>query len=142
MKGKTALVTGSTGGIGLAMIEALARAGCNVVLHGLEPAAAMEETPFGLVDNWLGDIRDVRRRHAHELETLPDETARFDRLVELNVMHQVLNLARTPVIQAAWRQGQRPMIHGAVFGMHDGLLRTLVTEVCTNARADALIPLV
>ena len=105
-------------------------------------AAAMEETPFGLVDNWLGDIRDVRRRHAHELETLPDETARFDRLVELNVMHQVLNLARTPVIQAAWRQGQRPMIHGAVFGMHDGLLRTLVTEVCTNARADALIPLV
>ena len=105
-------------------------------------AAAMEETPFGLVDNWLGDIRDVRRRHAHELETLPDESARFDRLVELNVMHQVLNLARTPVIQAAWRQGQRPMIHGAVFGMHDGLLRTLVTEVCTNARADALIPLV
>jgi carbonic anhydrase len=57
-------------------------------------------------------------------------------------MHQVLNLARTPVIQMAWRHGRRPMIHGAVFGVHDGLLRTLVTEVCTNTQADALIPLV
>ena len=105
-------------------------------------AAAMGETPFGLVDNWLGDIRDVRRRHAHEIDALPDESARLDRLVELNVMHQVLNLARTPVIQMAWRQGRRPMIHGAVFGVRDGLLRTLVTEVCTNAQADELIPLV
>ncbi len=104
-------------------------------------AAAMGETPFGLVDNWLGDIRDVRRRHAHELDELPDENARFKRLVELNVLHQVLNLARTPVVQTAWRSGTRPMLHGAVFDMHDGILRTLVTEVNTNAKADELIPL-
>lgn len=104
-------------------------------------AAAMGEISLGLVDNWLGDIRDVRRRHAHELEALEDEGARADRLVELNVLHQVLNLARTPVVQSAWRSERRPMLHGAVFGMHDGILRTLVTEVCTNAQADALIPL-
>jgi carbonic anhydrase len=104
-------------------------------------AAAMGESSMGLVDNWLGDIRDVRRRHSAELDALATEEARGERLVELNVLHQVLNLARTPVIQSAWRTGQRPMIHGAVFGIHDGILRTLVTEVCTNAQADALIPL-
>ena len=101
----------------------------------------MGDIPWGLVDNWLGDVRDVRRRHADELEGLSDETARLDRLVELNVLHQVLNLARTPVVQRAWRTGRVPMIHGAVFGLNDGILRTLVTEVCTNAQADALIPL-
>ena len=104
-------------------------------------AAAMSDRTLGLVDNWLGDIRDVRRRHGAELDALESEEARADRLVELNVLHQVLNLARTPVIQSAWRAGTLPMIHGAVFGIHDGILRTLVTEVCTNAQADALIPL-
>lgn len=104
--------------------------------------AAMEETRrLGLVDNWLGDVRDVKRRHHAELERLTTPAARSDRLVELNVLHQVLNLARTPVVQTAWEQGRQPKLHGAVFDVRDGLMRSLVTEVDDNAKADGLIPM-
>lgn len=103
--------------------------------------ASLGDIPYGLVDNWLGDVRDVRRRHAPELDALPDDAARLDRLVELNILHQVLNLARTPVIQSAWRNGRLPMLHGLVFDLHNGLMKPLVSEVCTNAQADELIPL-
>jgi len=104
--------------------------------------AAMEQSRrLGLVDNWLGDVRDVQRRHERELDALPDHGARFDRLVELNVLHQVLNLARTPVVQSAWEAGRQPKLHGAVFDVRDGLLRPLVTEIDDNAKADVLIPM-
>lgn len=104
--------------------------------------AAMEESRrLGLVDNWLGDVRDVQRRHSQELALLATHAARFDRLVELNVLHQVLSLARTPVVQSAWELGRHPKLHGAVFDVRDGLLRSLVTEVDDNQKADGLIPM-
>jgi carbonic anhydrase len=110
--------------------------GCGGVL------AAMEETQrLGLVDNWLGDVRDVKRRHHAELATLESADARYDRLVELNVLHQVLNLARTPVVQTAWDLGRHQKLHGAVFDVRDGLLRSLVAEVDDNEKADGLIPM-
>jgi len=71
---------------------------------------------------WLRNIKDVYRLHRNEIESLPDEDARFDRLVELNVREQVLHLVKTSIIQRAWKNEQRPDIHGWVYGLKDGLI--------------------
>lgn len=110
--------------------------GCGGVQAAMEPAQGLS-----LVDNWLGDVRDVQRRHASELNELATAAERSDRLVELNVLHQVLNLARTPVVQGAWASGRSPKLHGAVFDVRNGLLRSLASTIDSNEHADALIPL-
>jgi carbonic anhydrase len=91
--------------------------------------AAMGEANHGLVDHWLSGIRDCMQLHKDDLDACGDGQARFDRLVELNVLRQVFNLARTPIVQNAWKRGNRPTLHGVVYGLKDGLLRPLVTEV-------------
>lgn len=95
--------------------------------------AAMREMGHGVIDHWLHVVREVRQQHAAELAALPDDQAREDRLVELNVAKQVFQLARTPIIQRAWSRGQRPILHGTVYDTHDGLLRPLVSGVCDDA---------
>lgn len=95
--------------------------------------AAMREMGHGVIDHWLHVVREVRQQHASELAALPDEQAREDRLVELNVAQQVFQLARTPIIQRAWSRGARPILHGTVYDTHDGLLRPLVSGVCDEA---------
>lgn len=91
--------------------------------------AAMGDASYGLVDHWLAGIRDTVRRHRDELEGCRDEAARFKRVVELNVLRQVYNLSRTPIIQNAWKRGRRPSLHGIVYDLHDGLLKELVLGV-------------
>ena len=91
--------------------------------------AAMGDTNHPLVDHWLAGVRDSLHRHRYELSGYTDEQARFDRLVELNVLRQVFNLARTPIVQNAWKRGRRPILHGVVYDLKDGLLRELVLEV-------------
>jgi len=91
--------------------------------------AAMEDTTHGLVDHWLAGIRDSLHSHRQELSLCDGEQARFDRLVELNVLRQVFNLARNPIVQNAWRRGRRPTLHGLVYDLKDGLLRELVLGV-------------
>ena len=91
--------------------------------------AAMGDANHGLVDHWLAGIRDSIQRHRSELSFYENDQLRFDRLVELNVLRQVFNLARTPIVQNAWKRGRRPILHGVVYGLKDGLLRQLVTEV-------------
>jgi carbonic anhydrase len=91
--------------------------------------AAMQDQPYGLVDHWLGGVRETRRRHAEELESYRTEEERFARLVELNVLRQVHNLSRTPIVQEAWKRGPRPMLHGMVYGLRNGLLKVLVSGV-------------
>jgi carbonic anhydrase len=87
--------------------------------------AALGEKPLGLVDNWLRHLRDVHARHRDRMEALADASAREDLLVELNVRAQVLNVARTPIAQAAWAQGRRLTIHGWVYRLLDGILHDL-----------------
>ena len=99
--------------------------------------AALTDHSYGVVDYWLSGIRETLRRHRAELEELPDEERRFTRVVELNVLRQVYNLACTPVVQQAWRRGPRPMLHGVVYDIHDGLLRELALEVCSTDAARA-----
>ena len=90
--------------------------------------AALENVKLGLIDNWLRHIQDVHHRHAAVLATLDPETA-LDRLCELNVIEQVLNVGRTTVVQDAWARGQELAVHGWIYGLQDGLLRDLLTGI-------------
>jgi len=86
--------------------------------------ASMSNHDFKQVLNmWLRNIKDVYRLHSDELNNIADENNRFDRLVELNVMEQVLHLAKTSIIQKAWQNDQRPQLHGWVYGLKDGLIK-------------------
>lgn len=87
--------------------------------------ASMMHKDLGLINRWLHNIKDVYDKYATELDAIEDEKKRFDRLVELNVIQQVNNLAQTSIIQGAWHQGQELHLHGWVFGLHDGQLKTL-----------------
>jgi carbonic anhydrase len=93
--------------------------GCGGVL------AALRGEELGLVDNWLRHLQDVRARHQEELAALPDEAARHDRLCELNVREQVLNVGYTTVVRETWRAGKALAVHGWIYDLRDGLLRDL-----------------
>ncbi|MFA6290989.1 MAG: carbonate dehydratase [Victivallales bacterium] len=93
--------------------------------------AAMENRPHGLVDNWLRNIRDTWRRNRAELEIIPDEYGRSNRLCELNVCDQVINVGNTTIMQDAWRRGQKTTVHGWIYDLADGLLRDL--GVCISS---------
>ena len=86
--------------------------------------AALERTPHGLIDNWLRHVQDVADKHGDDLAPRPHHE-RLDRLCELNVLEQVRNLARTTVVQDAWRRRQPLVLHGWIYGVHDGLLHDL-----------------
>lgn len=89
--------------------------------------------------HWLAGIRDTVRRHEGELAAYDDHGGRFKRVVELNVLRQVYNLSRTPIVQNAWKRGRRPLLHGIVYDMHDGLLREQIMQVDTHEKARALL---
>jgi carbonic anhydrase len=91
--------------------------------------AAMEPQGQRLFDHWLQVVRDLTMRHQTELEALPNDAARFNRLVELNVLEQVFQLSRTPIVRHAWKKGRRPILHGLVYDVHDGQLEELVSGV-------------
>lgn len=100
--------------------------------------AAMTNHDFKQVLNmWLRNIKDVYRLHRDELHQIDNEEARFDRLVELNVQEQVLHLAKTSIIQRAWKHDQRPHLHGWVYGLKDGLIKP-VFEMSANTNIDSL----
>lgn len=86
--------------------------------------AALNNTRVGLADNWLGHVRDVRDKHGQYLGNVSGVSA-INRLVELNVAEQVINVAQTTVVRDAWERGQPLTIHSWVYGVHDGLLRDL-----------------
>jgi len=100
--------------------------------------AATTKTDFKPVLNmWLRNIKDVMRHHVEELDTFTDEEQRLDRLVELNVQEQVYNLAKTTIIQRAWKREQRPDLHGWVYGLKDGLIKP-VYEMKAGTHIDSL----
>ena len=100
--------------------------------------AAMTKSDYKPVLNmWLRNIKDVYRLHFNELEKIKDEELRCDRLVELNVQEQVYNLAKTSIIQRAWKQEKRPDLHGWVYGLKDGMIKP-VYEMNAGTHIDAL----
>ena len=86
--------------------------------------AAMGHNNSGLVNKWLRNIKEVYEKHHAQLEAISDETARVNRLVELNVMEQVRNLAKTTIVQKAWKD-RTLQIHGWVYGLDSGRIRDL-----------------
>ncbi|MBZ0286712.1 MAG: carbonic anhydrase, partial [Anaerolineae bacterium] len=87
--------------------------------------AAMLNQELGLIDNWLRHIKDVYQKHEHDLDSMADESRRFDRFCELNVIEQVANVCHTTIVQGAWRRGQTLNVHGWIYGLQDGRLRDL-----------------
>ena len=96
--------------------------------------AALRDDRLGVVDNWLRHVQDVRWKHHHELDALPNGDARLRRLCELNVVEQVANAAQTTVVRDAWARGQSLSVHGWVYGLEDGLLRDL--GLCIAAESE------
>jgi carbonic anhydrase len=95
--------------------------------------AALRNDRLGLIDNWLRHVQDVRGKHRAQIDALPDETSRHDRLCELNVIEQVVNVSQTTVVQEAWGRGQELSVHGLIYGLSDGLLRDLGIGVSSMA---------
>jgi carbonic anhydrase len=99
--------------------------------------AAMTQTSLGLINKWLRNIKDVYRIHRDEIDTIEDETKRSNRLVELNVREQVMNLAKTSIVQSAWKKENRPDLHGWVYDLHDGIIKP-VFEILAGDHIDPL----
>lgn len=91
--------------------------------------AAMSTEKFGFIDGWLSNIKNVQRMNTGKLELITDENERFDKLVELNVIEQALNLSKISFIQEEWENGEFPYIHGWVYSLEDGLIRDLGLNV-------------
>jgi carbonic anhydrase len=100
--------------------------------------AALTNSDFKQVLNmWLRNIKDVYRLHREELDKIKNEDDCCDRLVELNVQEQVLNLAKTSIIQRSWKNEQRPDLHGWVYGLKDGIIKP-VFEMKAGTKIDPL----
>ena len=100
-------------------------------------AAAMQNRRVGLADNWLRHVQDVHVKHEASVAALPDLAQRVDRMCELNVIEQVVNVCQTTIVQDAWDRGQTLAVHGWVYGLKDGLLRDLGTTVTKLDEASA-----
>ena len=83
--------------------------------------AALQRARVGIVDLWLRHVHDVHNKHLACVDSLP-EAQRHDRLCELNVLEQVVNVCHNPVVQDAWQRGQHLTVHGWIYGLKDGLM--------------------
>jgi carbonic anhydrase len=95
--------------------------------------AALQSKPLGLVDNWLRHVQDIRDRYPTLLTGETKDIA--DRLCELNVLEQALNVCRTTVVKDAWMRGQQVAVHGWIYSVADGLVRDL--DFCATADTDS-----
>jgi carbonic anhydrase len=87
--------------------------------------AALSNKTFGMLNKWLHNIKDIYRIYEAELEAIDSMDKRCDRMVEINVCEQVFNLLKTSIVQKAWKNNQRPTLHGWVYSMKDGILTEL-----------------
>ena len=105
--------------------------GCGGVL------ASLRDETLGLVDIWLRQVREVRLKHGAQIDALPGESARHDRLCELNVIEQVLNVGRTTIVRQAWSANLPLTVHGWIYDIRDGLLRSLDVRVASEADVES-----
>ena len=94
--------------------------------------AAMGNESIGIIDNWIRHIKDVYRLHQDHLDSITDENERFNTFVELNVKEQVFDLAKTSIVQSAWKSGQELTLHGWSYGLNSGF----VTDLNVNFSSD------
>ncbi len=98
--------------------------------------AALTNARVGLADNWIRHVADVATKHAGLLAPIPGEPLRHDRLCELNVLEQVVNVCQTTIVQDAWRRGQPLAVHGWVYTLRDGRVHDLGVDVSGPAELE------
>jgi carbonic anhydrase len=98
--------------------------------------AAMGNQSIGLIDNWIRHIKDVYRLHEEYLNSFEDEEDRFNKFVEINVQEQVFDLAKTSIVQGAWRNGQDLTLHGWTYGLNSGYVTDLDVNMSSNNELD------
>jgi carbonic anhydrase len=98
--------------------------------------AAMNNLKLGLINNWLRHIQDVGQKHVEHLATIVEESDRADRLCELNVIEQAINVCKTTVVEGAWERGQDLSVHGWIYRLSDGLVRDLGLSVSSTDEID------
>jgi carbonic anhydrase len=91
---------------------------------------AMDKKDYGLIDNWLRNIKDIYRSHQSRIESLQNDKDKINLLCELNVIEQVANICHTSIVQSAWKSGQTLTVHGWIYSIEDGILKDL--NVCTT----------
>lgn len=103
--------------------------------------AALGNDSIGIIDNWIRHIKDVYRLHKTELDALNDENERFNKFVEINVKEQVFDLAKTSIVQSAWKSGQELVLHGWVYGLNSGYVTDLNVNISSNNDLDEVYQL-
>jgi carbonic anhydrase len=98
--------------------------------------AAMGNQSIGLIDNWIRHIKDVYRLHEDYLNSFADEEDRFNKFVEINAQEQVFDLAKTSIVQGAWRNGQDLTLHGWTYGLNSGYVTDLGVNMSSNEELD------
>jgi carbonic anhydrase len=98
--------------------------------------AAMGNQSIGLIDNWIRHIKDVYRLHEEYLNSFDNEEDRFNKFVEINVQEQVFDLAKTSIVQGAWRNGQDLTLHGWTYGLNSGYVTDLDVNMSSNNELD------
>ena len=94
--------------------------------------AALKDNQLGLIDNWLRHIKEVWKKYEKEISLIEDEHRQLDRLCELNVIEQVVNVCNTTIIQKAWKRGQQVDVHGWIYSIQDGQLRDLNVKLSNS----------
>lgn len=100
--------------------------------------AALLNSKLGMIDNWLRHIQDVVQKHASLLAEITQESDRVDKLCELNIIEQVINVCQTTIVQNAWETGQELIVHGWVYGLSDGLVRDLNVHIANQEEMAAI----
>jgi carbonic anhydrase len=85
----------------------------------------MTNKNFGIINKWIRNIKDVYRFHKDEIDEMKSEDDKTNKLIELNVKEQVMNLAKTSIVQHAWKDRNAPHLHGWVYTLEDGLIKTI-----------------
>lgn len=98
--------------------------------------AAMGNQSIGIIDNWIRHIKNVYRLHNTYLDSIQDETERFNTFVELNVKEQVFDLAKTSIVQGAWKNNQDLTLHGWVYGLNSGFVTDLNVNISSEKDLD------
>ncbi len=109
--------------------------GCSGVL------AAMNNQSIGIIDNWIRHIKDIYRLHQVSLDAIENETDRFNAFVEVNVKEQVFDLAKTSIVQSAWKNGQDLTLHGWAYGLNSGFVTDLDVNISSDVDLDEVYQL-
>ena len=109
--------------------------GCGGVL------SAMNNQSIGIIDNWIRHIKDIYRLHQARLDAIENETERFNAFVEVNVKEQVFDLAKTSIVQSAWKNGQDLTLHGWAYGLNSGFVTDLDVNISSDVDLDEVYQL-